>query len=156
MGNDNRKVTGGATWVLLKQRSLGCWLIFWENVIQERNWGGCSAPRAMGLGVEVAGGPLLSSETLGFIFYSDVLVPFSCVLLHAFIELKQTSNTCISLFLITKRTYILTSCCLSSLKAAKVLLLLVFLWPSKELYFSKVIKKPVQNMKLLSNEFINK
>jgi len=60
------------------------------------------------------------------------------------------------LFAIAKRIYILTSCCLRSLNAVTVLLLVTFLWSSKELYVSKVIKKkqtkthPVQNMKLFA------
>lgn len=141
MGKENWKVTGEATWVLLKQRSLRVWLIVWENVVQERNGGGPCPPRAMGLRVEVVGGPLLPLETLGLIFCWDVPVPFSCDLLYAFIQLKQTSNTCISSFLIAKRTYILTSCRLRRLEAGKALLLLICLWPFKELYVSKVIKK---------------
>lgn len=68
----------------------------------------------------------------------------------------ETDFKCMYLFLIAKRTYILTSCCVRSLKAAKVLLLLIFLWPSKELggyiitnYINIILKNPVQNRKLL-------
>lgn len=50
------------------------------------------SPSGHRFGAEVVGGPLLPLETLGFSFYSHVLVHFSCVLLFAFIQLTLTSN----------------------------------------------------------------
>lgn len=106
-------------------------------------------PSGHRIGVEVVGSPLLPLETLGFSFYLHILVPFSCVLLFAFIQLTLISNTCIPLFLITKRTYIQTSWCLRSLKPAKVLLHLTSCGPPKN-SASKVIKTLEHNTKPLS------
>lgn len=98
--------------------------------------------------------PSLGDVGIHFLLMSQFLI---CVLLYDFIQLKQTLNTCVSLFLIAKRTYILTSCCLRSLKAAKVLLLLIFLWPSKELDFKGYKKRTSAEYEAtVLNEFVNK
>lgn len=113
------------------------------------------SPSGHRFGVEVVGGPLLPLETLGFSFYSHVLVPFSCVLLFAFIQLTLTSNTCFSLFPIAKRTCTQPSCCLRSLKAAKALLHLTSLWPFKELCVKGYKNPGTQYEASLLNELVS-
>lgn len=114
------------------------WLIFGGDVIQGRNKVGCSAPRAMGLQVEVVGGPLLPLETPGFISTNVPVPPAeSCSL---FLFNWSRLQTCISLFPTAKRSAIPAAACWRRLKALKVLLI-IFLGSSEELYISNVIKK---------------
>lgn len=123
-----------------------------------KKWSGLFSPSGHGF----AGGSCRQfTPSLGDIGIHLLLTcpsSFSCVLLYVFIPLKQTSNTHISSFLIAKRSCVLTSSCWRRLKALNVLLLLIFLWSSKELHDSKVINKKQNGAEYeatLLNEFIN-